>query len=109
MAVGDADGCIQNRRRKRDIITGGENIASLEIEAAMLAHPAVAQCVVVPAADTKLGEVPIGTGSKVSQEKLLAFAGSKLARVRAPASHAVRRLASVRVGPGEDQENGHRK
>ena len=59
MAVWDEDGYIQIvDRKKQIIISGGENISSLEVEAAIFAHPAVLECAVVAAPDPKWGEVP---------------------------------------------------
>ena len=59
MAVWDEDGYIQIvDRKKQIIISGGENISSLEVEKAIFAHPAVLECAVVAAPDPKWGEVP---------------------------------------------------
>ena len=59
MAVWDEDGYIQIvDRMKQIIISGGENISSLEVETAICAHPAVLECAVVAAPDPKWGEVP---------------------------------------------------
>ena len=59
MAVWDEDGTIQIVDRKKEIIiSGGENISSLEVEAAIFAHPAVFECAVVAAPHDQWGEVP---------------------------------------------------
>ena len=59
MAVWDEENYIHIVDRKKDIIiSGGENISSIEVEKAIFAHPAVFECAVVAAPDPKWGEVP---------------------------------------------------
>ncbi len=59
MAVWDEESYIHIVDRKKEIIiSGGENISSLEVEKAILRHPAVSECAVVAAPDDKWGEVP---------------------------------------------------
>ena len=59
MAVWDEDNYIHIVDRKKDIIiSGGENISSIEVERAIAAHPAVLECAVVSAPDAQWGEVP---------------------------------------------------
>ncbi len=59
MAVWDDEGYAHIVDRKKDIIiSGGENISSLEVERAISAHPAVFECAVVSAPDEQWGEVP---------------------------------------------------
>ena len=59
MAVWDEESYIHIVDRKKDIIiSGGENISSIEVEKAICAHPAVLECAVVAAPDPKWGEVP---------------------------------------------------
>ena len=54
------DGYIQLKDRSKDIIiSGGENISSIEVEDALFKHPAVATCAVVGKADEKWGETPV--------------------------------------------------
>jgi fatty-acyl-CoA synthase len=56
----DADGYVRIVDRKKDIIiTGGENVPSIEIEKAIYEHPAVAECAVIAAPDERWGEVPL--------------------------------------------------
>ena len=58
MATVDQDGCFLIVDRKKDIIvSGGENISSLELEKILLAHPAVLEACVIPVPDQKWGEV----------------------------------------------------
>src|SRR5580765_4575663 len=84
MAVWDEDGYIQIvDRKKQSIISGGENISSLEVEAAIAAHPAVLECAVVAAPDPKWGEVPaailvVKDGSPLTSDELLAFLQHRL-------------------------------
>ena len=91
LAVRHADGQIEIRDRAKDIIiSGGENVASLEIEAALLAHPAVLLAAVVPMADEKWGEVPcafieLKAGVQaVSEEELRAHCRERLAHFKVP-------------------------
>ncbi len=59
MAVWDEENYIHIVDRKKDIIiSGGENISSIEVERAIGAHPAVLECAVVSAPDAQWGEVP---------------------------------------------------
>src|SRR4029077_10417381 len=56
----DSDGYLYIVDRKKDVIvSGGENIASLEVERVLYEHPAVLECAVVGAPDSKWGEVPV--------------------------------------------------
>src|SRR5207248_10470527 len=77
MAVWDEEGYIHIVDRKKDIIiSGGENISSIEVEKAIFAHPAVFECAVVSAPDTKWGEIPVAIvvlkdGQKLTAEELL--------------------------------------
>jgi fatty-acyl-CoA synthase len=59
MAVWDDENYIHTVDRKKDIIiSGGENISSIEVEKAICAHPAVLECAVIAAPDPKWGEAP---------------------------------------------------
>jgi len=60
MATIDEAGYVLIKDRSKDIIiSGGENISSVEIEVALAAHPAVLECAVVAAPDERRGEVPV--------------------------------------------------
>ena len=60
MAVVDEEGYVLIKDRSKDIIIrGGENISSVEVENAILSHPAVLECAVVAAPDKSLGEAPV--------------------------------------------------
>ena len=90
MAVWDEDGYIQIvDRKKQIIISGGENISSLEIEAAVCAHPSVLECAVVAAPDPKWGEVPaaivvLKSGAPLTRAELLDFLTPRLSRFKLP-------------------------
>ncbi len=90
MAVWDQEGYIQIVDRKKDIIiSGGENISSLEVESAISAHPAVLECAVVSAPDVKWGEVPAASvvlkpGRSLTAEELQAFLAQRIARFKVP-------------------------
>ena len=56
----DADGALYIRDRKKDIIiSGGENISSLEIEQVLYTHPAILECAVISKRDDRWGEIPL--------------------------------------------------
>jgi fatty-acyl-CoA synthase len=84
------DGYLELRDRSKDvIISGGENIASIEVEQALVTHEAVAECAVVAAPDDRWGEVPVAfvvlrTGYDVSEHELIAHVKARLARFKAP-------------------------
>ena len=80
--------------RKKDIIvSGGENISSLDVEKVLSAHPDVYEAAVIPVADRKWGEVPKAVvvakpGAKLSEAELIEFCRSRLAHYKCPQSIA---------------------
>jgi len=90
LAVLEPDRYAKIRDRSKDvIISGGENISSLEVEDALYRHPAVSACAVVAAPDPKWGERPIAYvelrgGTRASAEELLAHCRSLLAGYKIP-------------------------
>ena len=90
MAVWDQEGYIHIVDRKKEIIiSGGENISSLEVEKAIFAHPEVFECAVVAAPHEKWGEVPVAIvvrkpGSQLSAETLMTFLEDRLGRFKLP-------------------------
>src|SRR5260370_18192640 len=76
MATMDKDGYLLIVDRKKDIIvSGGENISSLEVEKTIMAHPLVLEAAEIPVPDEKWGEVPkatvvLKTRSRVSERKV---------------------------------------
>lgn len=84
------DGYIQLKDRSKDIIiSGGENISSIEVEEALYKHPAVAFCGVVAKADDKWGETPLAfvelkPGATASEQDILDHCKGLLARFKMP-------------------------
>lgn len=92
MATVNEDGYLLIVDRKKDIIvSGGENISSLELEKAMLAHPGVLECAVLPVPDAKWGEVPkalvvLKPGAQATEAELLEHCRSRIAHYKCPRS-----------------------
>jgi fatty-acyl-CoA synthase len=92
MATIGEDGRILIVDRRKDIIvSGGENISSLEVEKALLAHPGVYEAAVIPVPDEKWGEVPKALvvakpGSNLTESELLEFCRSRIAHFKCPRS-----------------------
>lgn len=90
VATINENGYIRIVDRKKDIIiSGGENISSLEIEKALLAHPDVYEAAVIPVPDEKWGEVPkalvvLKPDCKSTEAELLEFCRSHLAHFKCP-------------------------
>jgi acyl-CoA synthetase (AMP-forming)/AMP-acid ligase II len=90
VAVVHPDGYAEIRDRSKDIIiSGGENISSVEIEAVLLRHAAVLEAAVVGVPDEKWGETPhafvvLKTGASASEDQLREFVRSQLAHFKAP-------------------------
>ena len=90
MAVWDEDDYISIVDRKKDIIvSGGENISSIEVERGIGAHPAVLECAVVSAPDERWGEVPaawvvLKPGCKLDETELSEFLQARLAKFKMP-------------------------
>jgi len=91
LGVMDEDGYIQLKDRSKDIIiSGGENISSIEIENVLTRHPAVMFAAVVAKPDEKWGETPCafvekrGGHDAVTEEEILAFCREHLAKFKAP-------------------------
>ena len=84
------DNYIQIADRAKDIIiSGGENVSSVEVEGVLMSHPAVMLCAVVAKVDNKWGEVPcafieLKEGLNVTEEELIAFARNQLAGFKTP-------------------------
>lgn len=84
------DGYVRITDRSKDIIiSGGENISSVEVEGVLMAHPAVSLCSVVAKPDDKWGEVPCAfieraDGCTVSPEELIQFSRDHLAGYKCP-------------------------
>ncbi len=86
----DEEGYIQIVDRSKDlIISGGENISSIEIENAIYSHPAVLEVAVVAAPHEKWGETPVALvvlkeGQGLAEQELVSYLRTKLARFKVP-------------------------
>lgn len=104
-AVLHPDGYIEIRDRWKDIIiSGGENISSIEVEGALLRHPAIQEVAVVGMPDEKWGESPhafivFKSGATVTAAELREFAREHLAHFKEPQGfHAVAELPKTATG-----------
>ncbi len=92
MAVVYPEGYLRVVDRQKDIIiSGGENISSVEIEEALYAHPAVLECAVIPIVDENWGEVPkafivLKTEAYTSESELIEHCRQRLASFKVPKS-----------------------
>jgi fatty-acyl-CoA synthase len=98
-AVIHPDGYIEIRDRLKDvIISGGENISSVEVEGVLLRHPAVQEVAIVGLPHERWGEAPhafvvLRSGAKATENELREFARSQLAHFKAP--HTVTFVAEL--------------
>jgi len=92
LGVQHPDGYIEIKDRAKDIIiSGGENISTLEVEESLYRHPAVLEAAVVAKPDEKWGETPcafvdIKSGQTVSADDLIEHCRNTLAHYKAPKS-----------------------
>ena len=90
LGVMHPDGYIELRDRSKDIvISGGENISTIEVEQALMSHPAVLDAAVIGIPDDKWGERPkafvvLRVGHSATPEELIAHVRTKIARYKAP-------------------------
>lgn len=104
LAVQHGDGYIQIKDRAKDIIiSGGENISSVEIEAALYKHPDVMMAAVVAKPDEKWGETPcafieLREGSNVTEAEIIAFCRDNLASFKIPRSVIFQELPKTSTG-----------
>ncbi|MEW6122519.1 MAG: acyl-CoA synthetase [Pseudomonadota bacterium] len=90
LGVKHPDGYVQLKDRSKDIIiSGGENISSIEVEDALYKHPAVAAAAVVARPDEKWGETPMAfielkEGATATAEELMAHCRANLAHYKCP-------------------------
>ncbi|RWC60239.1 acyl-CoA synthetase [Mesorhizobium sp.] len=90
LGVMHSDGYIQLKDRSKDIIiSGGENISSIEVEEALYKHPSVASCGVVARPDDKWGEVPVAyvelkPGKAATEAEIIDHCRALLARFKVP-------------------------
>jgi fatty-acyl-CoA synthase len=90
LAVWHPDGNIELRDRSKDIIiSGGENISSIEVEQTICAHPAVVECAVIGVPHERWGERPkafvtLAGGASASAEEIIEFCRQRLAHYKCP-------------------------
>ena len=104
LAIVDEDGYLRITDRSKDvIISGGENISSIEIENTLYAHPAVLEAAVVAMPDEKWGETPcafvvLKTGEVVSEADLIAWCRDRLAHFKCPSRVVFTELPKTSTG-----------
>ncbi|WP_439154232.1 AMP-binding protein [Yoonia sp.] len=104
LAMQHPDGAIQISDRAKDIIiSGGENISSVEVEGALMHHAAVNLCAVVAKPDDKWGEVPcafveLKEGAQADEAELIAFVRSRLAGFKSPKKVVFQELPKTSTG-----------
>ncbi|HTO13944.1 MAG TPA: acyl--CoA ligase family protein [Candidatus Binatia bacterium] len=92
LAVWHPDGYVELRDRKKDIIiSGGENISTIEVEQAVAKHPAVMECAVVAVPDAKWGERPkafvtLKPGARATEAEIIEFCRQHIAHFKCPAA-----------------------
>jgi fatty-acyl-CoA synthase len=102
----DADGAhlVINDRKKDVIISGGENVSSIEVEDCLFQHPAVAECAVIGVPDDRWGEtvkalVVLRPGAQADEAELIEFCRGRLAHFKCPTSVELRaELARTATG-----------
>ncbi|MFI6664699.1 AMP-binding protein [Streptomyces sp. NPDC050481] len=98
------DGYVELRDRSKDvIISGGENIASVEVEQAIMDHPAVLEAAVIAVPDERWGEVPaayvtLKDGAVVTESEIIEHVRGRLARYKAPKSVTFGELPKTSTG-----------
>ncbi|MET9365285.1 AMP-binding protein [Streptomyces sp. NPDC006632] len=105
--IAESDGCLTISDRKKDvIITGGENVSSIEVEDAIFSHPAVAEVAVIGVPHEKWGEtikalVVLAQGAAVTEADIIAYCKERMARYKAPTSvefrEAIPRTATGKI------------
>ena len=107
MAVWDEENYIHIVDRKKDIIiSGGENISSIEVERAIAAHPCVFENAVVAAPDDHWGEVPVAfvvtkPGVTLDHAELRAYLVERLAKFKVPHQYVIRAEPLPKGGTGK--------
>jgi fatty-acyl-CoA synthase len=109
LAVVHEDGYIQVKDRAKDIIiSGGENISSIEIEGVLYKHPSVGDAAVVAMADEKWGEVPcafveLKADAEATEIELIDFCAENMARFKRPKKVVFGEL--LKTATGKIQKN----
>jgi fatty-acyl-CoA synthase len=98
------DGSIELRDRKKDIIiSGGENISTIEVEQAVMSHPAVLEAAVIAVPDERWGEVPkafvtLKPGFSATADEVIAHVRDRIAHFKAPKHVAFGELPKTSTG-----------
>jgi fatty-acyl-CoA synthase len=104
LAVWHEDGYIELRDRLKDIIiSGGENISTIEIEQAIVKHPAVLECAVIAVPDEKWGERPkafvtIRRGEMATEKEIIDFCRTQIAHYKCPVAVEFGELPKTSTG-----------
>ena len=104
LAVWHADGYVEIKDRSKDIIiSGGENISSLEVEEVFYRHPAVLEAAVVARPDAKWGETPcafvtLKDGAVATEDELILFCREQMARFKVPRTVVLGPLPKTATG-----------
>ncbi|MEM8959177.1 MAG: AMP-binding protein [Pseudomonadota bacterium] len=104
LAIHHPDAFVQIADRAKDIIiSGGENVSSVEVEGVLMHHPAVSLCAVVAKPDEKWGEVPcafveLKAGQSVTEAELIAHCRSHLAGFKTPKAVVFTELPKTSTG-----------
>jgi fatty-acyl-CoA synthase len=104
IAVWHPDGAIELRDRSKDvIISGGENISSIEVEQAISAHPAVLECAVVAIPHERWGERPkafvtLKDATTATEEEIIDFCRQRLPHFKCPDAITFRTLPKTSTG-----------
>jgi fatty-acyl-CoA synthase len=104
LAVTQPDGYVKIKDRSKDIIiSGGENISSLEVEDVLYRHPAVLAAAVVAKPDERWGEAPcafveLKPNTKISESEIIEFCRAHLAKFKAPRAVVFGELPKTSTG-----------
>jgi fatty-acyl-CoA synthase len=104
LAVMQPDGYVKIKDRSKDvIISGGENISSLEVEDVLYRHPAVLGAAVVAMPDDKWGETPcafveLKPNTQITGQEIIAFCRQHLAKFKAPRAVVFGELPKTSTG-----------
>jgi fatty-acyl-CoA synthase len=104
LAVWHPDGYIEIRDRSKDIIiSGGENISSIEVEDVLYRHPAIMEAAVVARPDEKWGETPcafvaLKAGKEASEQEIIEFCRASMAHFKAPKTIVFGELPKTSTG-----------
>merc|ERR1712039_291450 len=111
LAVMHPDGYIQLKDRSKDIIiSGGENISTLEVESLLLQHPKILETAVVARPDEKWGETPVAwvvcrPGETLTDEEIYTWCRESMPRYMVPRTFMFQSLDKVKTSTGKVQKH----